>query len=106
MIDAADHEPDPVEIPITDELDLHQFKPSDLAALLPEYLRECRKKGILEVRVVHGKGTGALRQGVVKLLDRLDCVIGHRPGDAGSGSWGATWATLHPWGYCQDDSDG
>ena len=94
---------DPVEVPITDELDLHHFSPRDLGVLLPEYLRECRIRGILEVRIIHGKGTGALRQGVHKLLDRLDCVVSHRSGDGGSGGWGATCATLHTWGTRADD---
>ena len=99
----APFEPEPVEIPITSELDLHYFNPKDLGVLLPEYFRECRKRGILEVRVIHGKGTGALRLGVVKLLERLPSVASHRPADGASGSWGATMAVLHPWGECHDD---
>ncbi len=55
-------EEDPIEIPITPELDLHTFRPSEIAELLPEYFRECRERGILRVRVIHGKGTGALRK--------------------------------------------
>ena len=56
----------PVEIPITNELDLHTFRASEVSALLPEYFAECRKRNILRVRVIHGKGTGALREGVVR----------------------------------------
>lgn len=96
---------EPVEIPIRAELDLHHFRPGDLGVLIPEYLRECRRRDILEVRIIHGKGTGALRRGVVALLERLACVAGHRPADAASGSWGATMAVLKPWGTCADDTD-
>ena len=95
MNEGAPFEPEPVEIPITSELDLHHFRPSDLGVLLPEYLSECQKRDILEVRIIHGKGTGALRQGVIRLLERLPMVVAHRPADAASGSWAATIAVLH-----------
>lgn len=97
MTSEPDSDLDPVDVPITDELDLHHFSPRDLGELLPEYLRECRIKGLTEVRIIHGKGTGALRNGVVALLDRLDSVTAFRPADSGAGGWGATIATLKPW---------
>ncbi len=92
--------PDPdeiVEFPITDELDLHTFRPDEIGSLLPEYFRECRLRGLLEVRVIHGKGTGTLREGVHRLLDRLPGVVRYRSGDETSGGWGATWVWLEPW---------
>jgi DNA-nicking Smr family endonuclease len=45
---------EPVEIPITNELDLHAFRADEVGSLLPEYFLECRKRNILAVRVVHG----------------------------------------------------
>lgn len=84
----------PVSIPITGELDLHTFRPSDLGELIPAYLEECRVKGIREVRIIHGKGTGTLRTTVHALLRRLPCVASFRAGDENSGSWGATIATI------------
>lgn len=93
-----DHDPERfIEHPLTDELDLHTFRPDEIGSLLPEYFRECRLRGLLEVRVIHGKGTGALRAGVVRLIERLPEVISHRSGDESSGSWGATWVRLKPW---------
>ena len=103
--DKEEPKEDAVEVPITGELDLHHFRPRELGVLLPEYLRECRKRGILEVRIVHGKGAGTLREGVHRLLERLHCVVGRRPGDSASGSWGATLATLRPWGSCPEDDE-
>jgi len=100
MSDASGDESDPeefVEHPISDELDLHTFRPNEIGSLIPEYLRECRMRGLLTVRIVHGKGTGTLREGVHRLLDRLPEVLGYRPGDETSGSWGATRVTLAPW---------
>jgi len=86
---------EPVEWPITDELDLHAFRPGEVGDLLPEYFLECRKRGILRVRVIHGKGTGALRVGVHALLEKLPEVVDWSwPADAGSGGWRATWVRL------------
>ena len=51
---------DPVTIPIDGVLDLHTFHPKDVKGLVPEYLRECRRQGIYNVRIIHGKGTGIL----------------------------------------------
>ncbi len=86
---------EPVEIPITGELDLHTFRPSELGSLLPEYFAECRRRGILSVRVVHGKGTGSLREGVHTLLERLPGIVNWTwPAAEHSGGWGATVVRL------------
>jgi DNA-nicking Smr family endonuclease len=90
----SDPELAPVQLPITGELDLHTFRPADLAALLPAYFAECANRGIREVRVIHGKGTGTLRTTVHALLRRLPMVAAFRSGDERSGSWGATVVTL------------
>lgn len=84
----------PVSIPITGELDLHTFRPEDLGELIPAYLEECRAHGLRDVRIIHGKGTGTLRDTVRALLERSPLVESFRPGDSMSGSWGATIVTL------------
>lgn len=94
-MDAKENEP--LEHPITSELDLHTFRPREVSSLLPEYFRECRQRGICRVRVIHGKGTGTLREGVHRLLEKMPQVVaGYRLGDETSGGWGATWVTLCP----------
>lgn len=85
---------DPVEIPIDGTLDLHAFRPAEVKQLIPDYLEECLARGIVQVRIVHGKGTGSLRRTVHAVLDRLDCVAAYRLGDERSGSWGATLVDL------------
>ena len=53
---AEDDEPIPevVEHPIGPELDLHTFRPNEIGNLLPEYFAECRRRGVLRVRIIHG----------------------------------------------------
>jgi DNA-nicking Smr family endonuclease len=85
---------DVVEVPIDGVLDLHTFRPGDVKDLVPTYIRACRERGILEVRIIHGKGTGTLRRIVRSTLERMDEVASIRTPDAGG--WGATVVTLVP----------
>ncbi|MGQ9655719.1 MAG: Smr/MutS family protein [Thermodesulfobacteriota bacterium] len=85
-----------VVIPIDDSLDLHTFHLGDIPSLVPEYLRLCREKGILRVRLIHGKGKGILRERVHAVLRGLEWVSEFRLADRLGGDWGATVATLRP----------
>lgn len=89
-----DEPSEPVAIPITGELDLHTFRPSEIVPLLDDYFAECLKRGIWQVRVVHGKGIGTLRETVHTHLRRSPSVSSFALGDEKSGGWGATWVTL------------
>lgn len=93
-VSEIDPDDTPIRIPITGELDLHTFRPAEVASLLESYFAECQLAGIREVRVVHGKGTGTLRETVHTCLRRMPTVAGFRLGDETSGSWGATLVTL------------
>jgi len=81
------------EYPIDGVLDLHVFNPSDVGDLVPEYLRACRAKGILRVRIIHGKGTGTLRRSVQSILEKHPHVTRYETAKDRS-SWGATIAYL------------
>jgi DNA-nicking Smr family endonuclease len=87
---------EPVQLPIDGVLDLHTFKPEDIKDLVPEYLEECRRKGIYHVRIIHGKGTGTLRRIVQSLLKKDPRVLSYKTADLGGGSWGATEVVLKP----------
>jgi len=85
-----------VELPIDGVLDLHTFRPRDVPDLVPTYLDECRALGILEVRIIHGKGQGVLRRTVHAILERREDVAEYGLASAHRGGWGATLVTLRP----------
>ncbi len=85
---------EPVALPLDGTLDLHAFAPSDVAELVPEWIDASRAAGLRELRVVHGKGTGALRRSVEALLARHPLVLTYRPAGEDAGGWGATLVTL------------
>ena len=97
MQDEIEHEPSgPVELPIDGELDLHTFRPQDVKAVVIDYLEACRARGLLQVRVVHGKGIGQLRQTVHAALARLPWVASFAIAGAHYGGEGATMVHLRP----------
>ena len=89
-------DPSSVELPIEGALDLHTFQPRDFKELVPDYLAACRLRGIHRARIIHGKGTGQLRQTVHALLTRLPEVISFHLAVEGEGGWGATIVLLRP----------
>lgn len=86
--------PEPVEIEISDSLDLHAFSSKDVTAVTVAYLEEARKKGFRFVRIIHGKGVGVQREMVRKVLSETAFVKSFKSGDEFSGGWGATVAEL------------
>ncbi len=81
------------EYPVDGVLDLHMFRPQDVRSVLDEYLDECRRRGILHVRIIHGKGHGVLREIVHSYLKNAPFVLEFRTAQDASG-WGATIAVL------------
>lgn len=86
--------PEPLELPISDVLDLHLFRPKEIPDLLSDYLSECCQAGIFTVRIIHGKGTGQLRERVHHLLRKNPLVQSYRQAPASAGGWGATLVEL------------
>jgi DNA-nicking Smr family endonuclease len=88
--------PEPIELPIDGTLDLHTFDPREVKELVKDYLAACRERDILTIRIIHGKGTGALRRTVHSVLAQLPEVASFRLGGEAAGEWGATIVSLRP----------
>lgn len=82
-----------VRIPIEDHIDLHPFRPREIADVVASYLEEARAAGFRTVRIVHGRGTGTQREIVRKVLERTPFVDSFRDAPPPSG-WGATVVEL------------
>lgn len=88
--------PEEIELPIDGVLDLHAFRPADVKDLVPDYLEECRRRGILDVRIIHGKGIGVLQRRVRGILARCPGVDRFSHAGEDAGGWGATLVRLYP----------
>lgn len=94
--DSEDGRMEPIELPIDGVLDLHTFRPQDVKPVVTAYLAECRARGILQVRIIHGRGTGQLRQTVHAILSNHPDVLSFSLASAPFGGWGATIAKMRP----------
>jgi DNA-nicking Smr family endonuclease len=83
-----------VEIPITGVLDLHSFRPADVADVVRDYLDAAQARGLRDLRFIHGRGVGVQRQTVRTLLGRDPRVVEFGDAPAEAGGWGATWVRL------------
>ena len=79
-----------MEMPIDGVLDLHTFKPREIKDLVPDYLEACQERGILQVRIIHGKGIGSLRRMVHSILAESQMVSSFALDHPQYGGWGAT----------------
>ena len=83
-----------IHLPIDGELDLHLFRPSEIAEVVTAYLDACHEEGIREVRICHGKGKGTQRRIVASLLEKREDVQSFRTAPPERGGWGATLVDL------------
>lgn len=83
-----------MRIPITDVFDLHSVPPRDAEAVVEEYLSEANRLGLKALRIIHGRGIGAQREMVRKVLQRTPFVLSFGDAPAEAGGWGATVVTL------------
>jgi DNA-nicking Smr family endonuclease len=81
-------------IPITGELDLHPFAPREIPSVVEEYVRACRERGILRLRLAHGRGRGVQRAVVRRVLASLPEVVTFDDAPPSAGGWGATVVVL------------
>jgi DNA mismatch repair protein MutS2 len=78
------------------ELDLRGCRVEEALQILDAYLDKASLQRLHQVRIVHGKGTGALKREVEKHLRGHPLVSSFRMGELAEGSWGVTVANLGP----------
>jgi DNA-nicking Smr family endonuclease len=92
--DDEDPYAEPVELQISDVIDLHTIPPRQVKAVVEEYLYEAHRRGFRYVRIVHGKGIGVQREIVRGILERTSFVRSYGDAPPEAGGPGATLATL------------
>jgi dsDNA-specific endonuclease/ATPase MutS2 len=84
----------PTEIPIDGVLDLHTFRPKDVKNVVVDYIELCLERRVLELRIIHGKGIGQLRQTVHAVLAKHPQVHSYALAGEAYGGSGATIVRL------------
>ena len=79
---------------VSPEINLLGQTVDEALTVLDKYLDDAYLAHLPSVRVVHGKGTGALRQGVHNYLKRVSYVQSYRLGEIGEGDAGVTIVTF------------
>jgi DNA-nicking Smr family endonuclease len=83
-----------VVIPIEDAIDLHRFRPAEIADVVEGYIEAAAERGFREVRIIHGRGHGVQRARVRRVLARSPLVERFTDAPAERGGWGATLVWL------------
>lgn len=89
--------PPPARIQVEPELDLHRYTVEEALVRLDRYVYDAYACGLTSVRVIHGKGTGALRQVIRQELPRNPLVKSLKPAEQFEGGEGATIVELADW---------
>ena len=79
---------------VSPEINLLGKTVDEALAALDKYLDDAYLAHLENVRVVHGKGTGALRKGIWQYLKKHPLVQSYRSGEFGEGEYGVTIVEL------------
>ena len=80
--------------PAVDEVRLRHLTVDEALLKLDQYLDNAFMSGLYQIRVIHGKGTGTLRQAVREHLSKHSLVKSYRHGIYGEGGAGVTIVQL------------
>jgi DNA mismatch repair protein MutS2 len=81
-----------IETPARDELRLRHLTVDEALPKLDHFLHDAYTSGMSKVRIIHGKGTGMLRETVRRELKKHPLVKSYRAGDKWEGGEGVTIA--------------
>ena len=79
---------------VSDELDMHGMRAQEASERINKYLDDAILAGLPSVRILHGKGTGALRKVVHAALKEYPYVANYKPASFDEGGEGVTVATF------------
>ncbi|MBP3300659.1 MAG: endonuclease MutS2 [Clostridia bacterium] len=79
---------------VSNEIDIRGMSILEAEPVVEGFLDRCRMTGLTTVSIIHGKGTGTLRQGVHSMLRKDKSVESFRLGVYGEGETGVTIVTL------------
>jgi DNA mismatch repair protein MutS2 len=79
---------------VSPELDLRGKRAEEVEPLLDDYLNEASLCSLGQVRIIHGIGTGTVRQIVREMLASHPLVASFRPGEQGEGGDGVTIVSM------------
>jgi DNA mismatch repair protein MutS2 len=80
--------------PVADEIDLHRLTVDEAVPVIEEFLYKAYQAGLTRVWIVHGKGTGVLKQEVQRYLAKHSLVLAQRTANSDRGGVGATQVDL------------
>ena len=75
---------------IKTEIDVRGLMVDEALPIVDKYLDDAYLAGLKQATIIHGKGTGALRQAITQMLRRHPHIASHRPGVYGEGEMGVT----------------
>ena len=75
---------------ISPEIDVRGMLSDEAISIVDKYLDDAYLSGLNRVTIIHGKGTGALRQAISAMLKRHPHAASYRPGTYGEGEMGVT----------------
>jgi DNA-nicking Smr family endonuclease len=76
------------------ELDLHRLTVDEALPKIDQFLHDAYRTGLYRVRIIHGKGSGVLRQEVGRYLASHPLVKSYAQADRFHGGFGATEVEL------------
>jgi DNA-nicking Smr family endonuclease len=90
----SEREPPAAILGLEDSIDLHGFQPRDIPDVVASYLEAAHARGWVEVRLIHGRGTGWQRRRVREVLAHHPLVSAFDDAPPARGGWGATLVWL------------
>ncbi|HSJ10328.1 MAG TPA: Smr/MutS family protein, partial [Longimicrobiales bacterium] len=82
------------DLDVSSEVDLRGMRAEEVASKLNPALDAAIQSDLPSLRIIHGKGTGALREVVNEMLKSDPRIGSFRPGGVGEGGTGVTVAEL------------